>query len=67
MARRALKQLAINADVWAESGGSIGMFGKLWRQGRLNIVSHELTPTEQTKLDAALRRRGAAFLPRDKE
>jgi hypothetical protein len=30
------------------------MFGKLWEQGRLNIVSRELTTTEQATLEKAV-------------
>ena len=52
MARRSL--IPINADVWAESGGTGGMFGKLWKQGRLDIVSRELTAPEQKQLEAAV-------------
>lgn len=28
----------IDADTWAESGGSAGMFGRLWKAGKLEIV-----------------------------
>lgn len=45
---------AINSEIWAESGGTGGMFGKLWEQGRLNIVSRELTTTEQATLEKAV-------------
>ena len=54
MARRPLKRLAINSEIWAESGGTGGMFGGLWRRARLNIVSRELTAAEQKELDEAL-------------
>ncbi len=28
----------VDADTWAESGGTAGMFGKAHREGRLRIV-----------------------------
>lgn len=31
----------ISAEIWAASGGTIGIFGKLWKQGRLKIVSED--------------------------
>ena len=37
----------IDADTWAESGGTAGMFGKLWKQGRLKIVP---TPDDYSQI-----------------
>jgi hypothetical protein len=34
-------KIEIDADTWAESGGTIGMFGKAHREGRLTIISTE--------------------------
>jgi len=31
----------IDAETWAESGGTVGMFGHLWRKGQLEIVPYE--------------------------
>ena len=32
------KVQCIDAETWAESGGTAGIFGKLWRAGKLKIV-----------------------------
>lgn len=31
-------QIEVDAELWAESGGTIGMFGKAHREGRLTIL-----------------------------
>ena len=31
----------IDAETLAESGGTVGMFGHLWRKGQLEIVPYE--------------------------
>lgn len=36
MAKRSKQQ--IDAETWAESGGTAGMFAALWRKGLLEIV-----------------------------
>lgn len=50
MARR--KLVEVDAEIWAESGGTAGPYGKLWRQRRLKIVSGleplpEITPAQR--------------------
>lgn len=41
MAKRKKTIIEVDADTWAESGGTAGMFGKAWREGRLRILSSE--------------------------
>lgn len=50
MARKNIVE--VDAEVWAESGGTGGMYGKLWKQGRIRIVSGltplpEITPAQR--------------------
>lgn len=40
-ATKTVKIVEIDADTWAESGGTAGIFGKAWREGRLKIVPSE--------------------------
>ena len=42
-----VKVQEIDADTWAESGGTAGIFGKLWKQGRLKIVP---TPEDDSQI-----------------
>jgi hypothetical protein len=51
-------QVILDAETWAASGGTIGIFGRLFK-GRLSIVSRELTATEREALDKALADAGA--------
>lgn len=35
---RAKKIITIDGDTWAASGGTAGIFGKAWKEGRLKII-----------------------------
>lgn len=35
------KITTIDADVWAESGGTAGMFGRAWKAGTLRIITEQ--------------------------
>lgn len=43
----------IDADTWAESGGTVGPFGKMWKQGKLKIVP---APLDGSKIVPPFRR-----------
>jgi hypothetical protein len=47
-------KIVIDAETWAESGGTAGIFGKYWRRGCLRIVSRDLTKTERERLEKVL-------------
>lgn len=36
--------VTVDAEVWAESGGTAGIYGRAWRAGRLRIVSEHIEP-----------------------
>ena len=44
--RRAKRKpvVSIDADTWAESGGTSGLYAKAWKDGRLEIVSIDDEP-----------------------
>jgi hypothetical protein len=39
--------IEVDADTWAESGGTAGMFGTAWREKRLTILH---TPVDGEKI-----------------
>lgn len=43
MSKKSKDVQEIDADTWAESGGTAGMFGHLWRAGKLKIVEPKFT------------------------
>lgn len=61
---RARKIVTVDAEVWAESGGTAGIYGAAWRAGRLKIVSEHLEPLPTvTAAQRAAARREIANLP----
>lgn len=38
---RAKNIVTVDSETWAASGGTAGMFGKAWKEGRLKIVESD--------------------------